>query len=171
MISPPFNFSNQTSVFLGFDHAYARRYAISDSLIILVSPDCGETWQRVFAIAEDKTGNFETHPILETELFIPALPSDWCGAPGNPECNLIDLSQFAGSENIRIAFETYHRRGNSLYLDNIFLTNMVNTIEIKANNKGITLFPNPAGDVLNIRSGNDLKNAQIRILSAAGKTV
>ena len=171
LISPPFNFSNETSVFLGFDHAYARRYAISDSLIISVSPDCGETWQRVFAIAEDKTGNFETHPILETELFIPALPSDWCGAPGNPECNLIDLSQFAGSENIRIAFETYHRRGNSLYLDNIFLTNMVNTIEIKANNKGITLFPNPAGDVLNIRSGNDLKNAQIRILSAAGKTV
>ncbi len=171
LISPPFNFTNDESVFLGFDYAYARRYAISDSLIILVSPDCGETWQRVFAIAEDKTGNFETHPILETELFIPASPSDWCGAPGNPECILIDLSQYAGSENIRIAFESYHRRGNSLYLDNIYLTNMVNTVEIKANNKGITLFPNPAGDVLNIRSGDYLTNARLQIVSAVGRTV
>lgn len=172
LISPPFNFSNEVSVFLGFDHAYVKRYAqISDSLIILVSPDCGETWQRVFAIAEDKTGNFETHPLVDDALFVPALPSDWCGAPGNPECNLIDLSQFAGSENIRIAFESFHRRGNSLYLDNIFLTNMVNTIDIKASNKGITLFPNPTVDILNIRSGKDLKNAQMRIVSAAGKTV
>lgn len=172
LISPPFNFSNEESVFLGFDHAYVKRYAqISDSLIILVSPDCGETWQRVFAIAEDKTGNFETHPVVDDELFVPSLPSDWCGSPGNPECTLIDLSQYAGSENIRIAFESYHRRGNSLYLDNIFLTSSVNTMEIKANNQGIALFPNPAVDVLNIRSGKDLKNAKLEIVSAIGRTI
>lgn len=172
LISPPFNFAGEQSVFLGFDHAYIKRYAqISDSLIILVSPDCGETWQRIFAIAEDKTGNFETHPLVDTALFVPSLPSDWCGTPGNPDCNLIDLSQFAGAENIRIAFETFHRRGNSLYLDNIFLTNMINTLEIKPSKKGITLFPNPSSDVLNIRSGYDLNNAHLQIVSVSGRTV
>ncbi len=172
LVSPPFNFTDLQSVYLGFDHAYAKRYAqITDSLIVLVSSDCGDTWQRVVAIGEDGTGNFVTHEVVDTAVFVPALPADWCGAPGNPVCNLIDLSQYAGAENIRIAFESVHRRGNALYLDNIFLTNMVNTIELDTNKDGITLFPNPTSNVLNIRSEKELQNARLRIVNVSGLTV
>ncbi|KAF0202721.1 MAG: glycosyl [Bacteroidetes bacterium] len=172
LVSPPFNLTGFETVVLGFDHAYAKRYAqITDSLIVLVSPDCGTTWQRVLALGEEGSGNFVTHALVDTGLFVPALPSDWCGAPGNPPCNLIDLSQWAGAENIRIAFESVHRRGNGLYIDNIFLTDLVNTFKVETNQRSIRLFPNPGRDVLNIQSNNELLNARVSIVNASGITV
>lgn len=171
LVSPPFNFEGLDQVILGFQHAYAKRYAqITDSLIVLVSPDCGATWQRMLAIGENGNGNFVTHEVVDTGLFVPALPSDWCGASGNPPCYLIDLSEFAGSSNVRIAFETVHRRGNSLYLDNVYLTDLVKTKTILRSEE-IALFPNPVSDVLNIRSGNELKGSKLSIYNTAGKAV
>ncbi|MBW6492029.1 MAG: T9SS type A sorting domain-containing protein [Lentimicrobium sp.] len=172
LVSPPFNFSGVEAVFLGFDHAYARRYEqITDSLIILISPDCGQTWERIFAIGENGSGNFATHTVVDTGLFVPALTEDWCGSPGNPVCNLIDLSQYANAENIRIAFESVHRRGNSLYLDNIFLTNLVSTINLETSSPKIKLFPNPGRDVLNIQSNEELRNARVSIVNVSGISV
>lgn len=172
LISPPFNLTGFESVVLGFDHAYAKRYAqATDSLIVLISPDCGTTWQRILVIGDDGSGNFATHAVVDTGLFVPALPSDWCGAPGNPPCNLIDLSQWAGAENIRIAFESFHRRGNGLYIDNIFLTDLVNTFRVETEQNTIRFFPNPGRDVLNIQSYEQLTNARVSIVSASGITV
>lgn len=172
LVSPPFNFSGIETVFLGFDHSYARRYAqITDSLIILVSQDCGLTWERIFAIGENGSGNFATHPVVDTGLFVPALPEDWCGSSGNPACNFIDLSQYGNTQNIRIAFESVHRRGNSLYLDNIFLTNLVNTVKLEINQDKIRLFPNPGRNILHIQANEELLNARVSIINVSGITV
>ena len=44
--------------------AYAKKYEpLTDSLIVYVSPDCGESWDRVFAAGEDGNGSFATRPI------------------------------------------------------------------------------------------------------------
>ncbi|MPL69083.1 hypothetical protein SDC9_14816 [bioreactor metagenome] len=172
LISPPLNLEGFTAAFLGFEHAYARRYAqITDSLVIYLSSDCGLNWQRVFAIGEDGSGNFSTHEIVDTGLFVPALPADWCGNPGNPSCFLIDISQWAGLNDVRVAFESVHRRGNSLYLDNIYVTDLVGSnMQIKPV-AGISVFPNPGKSVFSIFSETMLTGTELSLYNVHGKKV
>lgn len=172
LISPPLNLEGFESAFLGFDHAYARRYAqITDSLVIYISTDCGESWQRVFAIGENGSGNFQTHAVVENKLFVPEGPEDWCGSAANSNCLVIDLSPWAGSKDVRIAFESVHRRGNSLYIDNIYVTDLVGNKYMFNTLSDISIFPNPAKGVYYLMSPKQLTGARIDIYNATGRKV
>lgn len=172
LISPPMNFDGYNNAYLSFDHSYIRRYAtISDSLIIKISTDCGETWTEVTRFGEDGTGIFETHPSESTE-YIPVNAEDWCDAPENPVCNLIDLTQWIGNNNVQIMFETLHRRGNGLFIDNITVSQ---TIDVQDHSipasYGLNLFPNPGNKVFTLTSDKDLINPEVKIYTATGKLV
>ena len=66
LISPPFNLAGLDQAVLSFEHAYAKKFAAAtDSLIIYISADCGETWTRIFADGENGSGNFATHELTE----------------------------------------------------------------------------------------------------------
>jgi hypothetical protein len=120
LITRTLDFSGYTDITMTFKHAY-RRYnqASSDSLIILVSTDCGATWpNRVFARGENGTGTLAT-AVTSLEDFIPQDQSVWCGGTVGSSCFSIDLSQFAGQPSVRIKFETFNNYGNNLYLDDI----------------------------------------------------
>ena len=124
LLSPSLDFSSNSNISLSFEHAY-RRYSssYSDSLIIYVSTNGGNTFPyRVFAKAENGTGNFATNTILGSE-FTPSSADDWCfsGSVG-ASCFTVDLSQFDGSSNVKLKFEVYDDYGNNLYIDNIKVT-------------------------------------------------
>jgi len=121
LISTPMNLIDYNSVFLSFQHAYAKFHEnASDSLIIYISADCGETWERIFANGDDGSGNFATHP-LTTNGFVPTSENDWCGSGYGSECNTIDISNWIGNIGVKIAFESYSFFGNPLYIDNVGL--------------------------------------------------
>ncbi|MFN4122233.1 MAG: S8 family serine peptidase [Flavobacteriales bacterium] len=120
LITRTLDFSGYTDITMTFKHAY-RRYntASSDSLIILVSTDCGATWPtRVFARGENGTGTLAT-AVTSVEDFIPTAQNVWCGNGVGASCFSIDLSQFAGQPSVRIKFEAFNNYGNNLYLDDI----------------------------------------------------
>lgn len=172
LISPPLNFKGFDEIVMGFNHAYARRYEqATDSLIILISADCGDSWQRIATFSEDGSGNFQTHPILVSSLFVPQSAADWCGAPGNPGCIQIDLTPWAGMENLKVAFESVHRLGNALYIDNVYFTNAVSATFEEETGAGIHVYPNPANDRIFISSAEKLTNAEVSIYDATGKKV
>jgi PKD repeat protein len=171
LISPPINLSGYNSAFLTFEHAYCRRYEqITDSLVILVSEDCGTSWSRVFAVGEDGTGNFQTHPVAIT-AFTPETSADWCGASGNPGCFLIDLSNWAGKSNVKVMFESVHRRGNGLYLDNISITDLVGALQPETWVNGLRIYPNPGNGSFTIEKSAPVKDGALRIYSSEGKLV
>jgi len=171
LISPPFNLVGYNSVFLSFEHAYIRRYEqITDSLIIYASEDCGTSWTRVFAIGEDGTGVFQTHPVTILS-FIPESPADWCGAVGNPGCFMIDLTAWAGKSNVKIMFESVHRRGNGLYLDNIMLTETVATDLQTAVRSDLRVYPNPGKGPFVIESKEWLNATQLQMFASDGRLI
>jgi len=171
LISPPLDLSGYNSAFLTFEHAYCRRYSqITDSLIVYASPDCGATWSRLLSLGEDGTGNFQTHPV-EIFPFTPAIPEDWCGATGNPTCNIIDLSAYTGMSNVKIMFESVHRRGNGLYIDNINITELVSADQVTASGHGFSVFPNPSSGSFTILSTDKIKQGAVRIFSTEGRLV
>ena len=124
LISPPLNMIGYTNVTLTFEHAY-RRYTgtPADSLIIYVSTDCGATFpDRIFAKAEDGTGNFATATDTTAE-FIPASQSDWCFGGGfGSACYWVDLSPYAGNQQVIVKFEGFNNFGNNLFIDNVMVS-------------------------------------------------
>lgn len=136
LISPPINLSGYQNASLTFQHAY-RRYNTSstDSLIIYVSANCGQTYQRVLALGENGTGIFATGSTT-TSAFTPASTNDWCNGSVGASCKTVDLTPFVGQSNVIIKFETYNNYGNNLYIDNINVTGTVlntpPTIQISA---------------------------------------
>ncbi len=170
LISPTFNLEGQITAYLYFEHSYIRRYAtLTDSLIVYVSTDCGQNWTRVARYAEDGTGSFETHPVEGAE-YIPQ-DGDWCGEMENPICNIVDLSQFVGNNNVKIMFETVHRRGNNLFIDNIIVSPSIGVYEADLPGTGISIFPNPGNNVFQLSSEQSLNNPEVQIFASSGKMV
>jgi PKD repeat protein len=171
MISPPLNFTGADPVFMSFEHAYADRYStVSDSLIILVSEDCGATWVRVFAAGERNNGSLATVP-KQSEEFFPTVPDDWCGGGWGSLCNIIDLSAWANKPNIKIAFEGYNRFGNNLFIDNIQVaaTPSVGIQSIESHK--IQVYPNPTSGVITIYSGQKVEDLTLTVFNTQGAIV
>lgn len=143
LISPSFNLEGMSNASLEFDHAYAKRYSqVSDSLIVLISEDCGETWTTLLSLGDDGNGSFATHS-QTTEGFVPQTLDDWCGSGYGSQCYSVNLDQYAGSSNIKIAFESYNANGNPLYLDNVLISQFLDIDENDLSVEEIQIYPNP----------------------------
>jgi hypothetical protein len=171
LISPVFDFSSSTNVQLSFEHAYAKRYApLTDSLIVLVSDDCGISWTRVFATGENNSWSFSTAPLTNTP-FIPSTSDDWCGNGLGSQCNSIDLSAWAGKKNIKLAFESYDRLGNNIYLDNISISSNTDISKVPLTDSDLSVFPNPSKGLLTIYSSKAIMQEEVSIINSRGMVV
>jgi hypothetical protein len=142
LITPPFNLMWAEGPSLHFQHAYAKKYTpLTDSLIILVSPDCGESWERVLTKGEDGSGNFATHELSND--FWPETETDWCGDGWGSNCYTIELDKWSDQANVRIAFESYSAIGNPLFIDNMTLTTTIGVTEKEDRQETLKIYPNP----------------------------
>jgi len=172
LISPIINLDINNPVDLSFQHAYAQYYeAYTDSLIVLISTDCGESWTRILAKGEDGNGIFATHE-QTTEDFIPSTTEDWCGTGWGSTCYSIDLSEFVGNNSVKIAFESYNMRGNFLYIDNIEVDYAIGLPEINEGDKDIIeILPNPNRGEFTISHFKNMENATMEIINHLGQIV
>ncbi|MEM6345132.1 MAG: S8 family serine peptidase [Bacteroidota bacterium] len=132
--TPSLDFSTYSNLSLSFEYAY-RTYNSSgtDSLLIYVSTDCGETFpHKIFAGGENGNASFATGS-QSSGPFTPASANDWCNGSYGPTCPQIDLSAYAGQANVVIRFEAYNNYQNNLYLDNIFVNGTTNNAAPIAN--------------------------------------
>jgi PKD repeat protein len=170
LISPFMNFSQFGNVYLTFDHAYAQRFSQKDSLVIYVSAGCDENWERVWANGPDGNGVFETAPATPYE-FVPVANDDWCGLGWGAECFTIDLSQWAGEDNMRIMFESYNNLGNNLYLDNIVVSNTTGNEDVVPAFGSFTLYPNPGNGLFTLAASGIEGNILLEVVNAQGQLV
>ena len=171
LISPAFNLVGLGSAALGFQHAYAQRMPEgADSLIVLISPDCGENWVRIFADAEDGSGNFATHELMDD--FWPATSDDWCiSGDWGASCIDLDLSSWAGQANVKVAFETYSFYGNPLMIDNITISQYLGVDETNTNKKEVKVYPNPTNGQFTIVLPNNYTYTEVSMTNQLGQTV
>ncbi len=139
LVSPTLDFSSTNAASMIFKVSYAlfsQNYV--DTLRVLVSADCGQTYTTVYEQSGTDLAVTETDTV-----WVPANPGDWKEA-------FVDLSDFAGQSEVRVAFETVNGYGNNLYLDDIefFVSNNRDRVEIAENT--YRLYPNPTSDILNV---------------------
>jgi PKD repeat protein len=169
LVSPPVNLSDQVEPELTFMYAYAQRFSQTDSLIVYVSADCGESWERIYANGPDGSGIFATSPGTST-FFDPQSADDWCGQGYGAECVSLDLSAYAFQPDIMFMFEGVNRFGNNLYLDDIEIPMPVGIETVEAENEGVQIYPNPSTGNITIYI-DDEEDATVEIMNSEGKTV
>ena len=108
LYSKPYDFANANGGNLYFDRAYKRRSSfVYDSLQILVSVDCGNTWQKVW----EKTGpSLATVGGYRTSSEYLPNPSDWV-------TDSINLNPYIGASSIRFCFRGVGGNSQSIHLD------------------------------------------------------
>lgn len=113
-ITPIFDLSNSTGTSLNFDVAYARYFGnnqyFNDSLRILVSVDCGNSYnQLVFNEGGEilETGTASSNPFTPT-------PGEW-------DSRTINLNNYDGQSAVSLAFVNISGWGNRIFVDNINL--------------------------------------------------
>jgi hypothetical protein len=149
LVSQTFDLTGVEDPYLSFNHSYQRLGEETDLLSVLISTDCGQSYNSITSIE------------LDLKNSSPVTSADWTR-------ELIPLSLFAGEDDIRIALVSNGRLGGKLYLDNIQL--FINK-PLVFNRQEI--FPNPTRDgrfniALNLEQR---QNALLRIMDAQGKIV
>ncbi|MBC8319720.1 MAG: T9SS type A sorting domain-containing protein [Bacteroidetes bacterium] len=173
LISPPFNLEGLTTATLEFQHAYAQHtdvIQVTDSLLVYISDDCGDTWTRIFSGGENGSGNFATHEPTDYDFF-PEVASDWCMQGWGAPCIILDISQWAGNSDVKFAFETYSFYGNPIFIDNVSVTQTVGQTEINLNEKLIRVYPNPANGTFTVLLPAENKFNSIQITNHLGQVV
>lgn len=130
------------SVVLTFDVSSAYRIDKEDSLSILVSNDCTETFNPT---NYKKSGtNLATIGLMNT-IFSPTLTTQW-------RKDQVDLSNYKG-QKIFVRFSGINKKGNNVYIDNV---NMVskNAVPLFISNntlaEAINVYPNPSNGIYNV---------------------
>ena len=171
LISPYFNFSELSNVYLTFDHAYAQRFSQKDSLVIYITSGCESTERtRIWANGPDGNGIFETAPATPYE-FVPLDNDDWCSWGWGTDCFTLDLSDWAGDKNVRIMFEAYNNLGNNLYLDNITVSNTTGNVNILPALGTFTVFPNPGSGLFTLHAAGLTGPMELEVLNAQGQII
>ena len=170
LVSPLISLVGMSSANLSFEHAFAKKFSgATDSLIVYISDDCGETWTRIFEGGEDGSGNFATHEM--TSEFWPEVESDWCMSGWGASCFDIDISQWAGNGNIRIAFESYCYWGNPLFIDNVEIEQYVGLPEDAGVNNDIQIYPNPSDGHFTVDFTKEHDFSNVEIFNPTGKVL
>ena len=133
LILPTLDLTSYSSIYLTFDYAYslwtnpASAQNWSDTLIIYVSDDCGNTWTNVW----EKAGLnlVTTSPSYNGFSWTPSNNSDW-------DSEVIDLSSYTNQDDFAIKFRNVNQYENNLFLDNINLwDNNTDINELPINSK------------------------------------
>ncbi|MGE5424470.1 MAG: PKD domain-containing protein, partial [Syntrophothermus sp.] len=171
LISPPFNFTNLSGATLYFQHAYAQRGSLKDSLIVKASADCGETWTRLLSLGAGATPDILATHADTIVSFFPQSANDWCGGSYGLNCYVVDLSAYAGMKEVKIMFETYNRHGNNLFLDNVVVSGPVGITGDNSKMNDVSVFPNPSAGVFNVKAGKDISLSEISVYNANGQKI
>lgn len=137
------NLTGYTSVSLAFDVAYCRyNSSRSDTLEVLVSTDCGQTFTQVYL----KGGTLLSTKSDQTSAFTPT-NSQW-------RTESVSLNSFAGNSSLLVAFRNHGRHGQFLYLDNINISGTSNAAPVA------NFMSNPVSICVNAPAGfTDLSSA------------
>lgn len=166
---PGIDLTGQTTPKLTFWLAY-RLYTnpttspnFSDTLEVLVSTDCGDTYTSVYkkySTALVTTGT----PYFTSISFVPTL-AQWRN-------DTIDLTGYINNANVIVKFRNIADFENNLYLDDINIQNATTSGIQDVNAAQVNLYPNPAeNSILLDLSRISETGLRVRILDLTGRTV
>jgi pregnancy-associated plasma protein-A/type IX secretion system substrate protein len=132
ILLPLLDLSDLKSASMHFDFAYAFDGFNEELLRVNVSDDCGESYETLFV-----KGGEELATRFVTTSWVPNGESDWKNI-------YVDLSNFAGRDNVQLVIEIISAQGNNAFVKNIelYASNILEPLDLLENT--ITTYPNPS---------------------------
>lgn len=156
---PMLNFTNNQHPCLQFAYAYKKYNASSnEKLQVKVSTDCGENWTTVW----EKSGS-------ELVTVTGTTTSAYNASASQYVTTAVDLPQYAGQDKVMIKFEFTSSYGNNVWVDNVIVADHDITSIENVEKSELSIYPNPATDVVNISYDKAIK--QVEIYDLNGKLV
>lgn len=139
LFMPQSDLTTVTSPTLKFDYAY-NYYddgtdILYDSLEVMLSTDCGVTWNQLFL--DGGPGLTTAATAGNSNAYTPT-STEW-------QTQTLSLNAYASATAVLIKFVARNHYGNNLYLDNINLSAAVGIASQSAINS-LGVYPNPAGN-------------------------
>ena len=162
LYSPRVTYAGVDSVSLSFDVAAAgfAHPTPSDTLQVLVTKDCGNTFSSVYK----KWGsNLQTVGIVPPGEFIPSSSFDW-------RMETVDITTIALTGPIQVVFRNTNNNENNIFVDNVNLTARILPARLKR--EGLLVLPNPFRSqftVWHFQAPTDL--TFIKVYSSTGQLV
>lgn len=135
LISPVLDFSSAREASMTFKASYARNTDFRDQMQILIAENCSGYFNTVLAIYNSNDLSITN----SEEFWEPQSRNDW-------KEHGVDLSAYAGRQDLRIAFKVINDYGNNLYLDDIEFYTTAEDKRVSSAQNSYTLYPNPATD-------------------------
>lgn len=127
-----------SGIFISFSWAYAKSDpTYSDELLVLVSSDCGVTYNRVFYRTQNDLATGPT----QTKPFIPD-STQWKSVT-------VPLNSYRSESYVQVKFVNVTDGGNNLYIDDIYLgdgTGLTSVQEPPAIGSNMSVYPNPSNE-------------------------
>lgn len=160
LISPSLDFTEAVEASMKFRASYAKNLSFDDQLRIIASEDCGATFDHVIAVFD----NSDLSVTESVEFWEPSNQNDWI-------THSIDLSVYAGMQNIRLAFLVTNGFGNNLYIDDVEFYATAEDDLVETAQSSFTLYPNPSDDGLFKLSfnTNDRQDVVVQIYDQMGR--
>jgi len=165
LITPAFDFTNNTTIGLSFDRAYASRNdELFDALWLAYSVDCGNTWNQFW---KREGTSLATHPVKidNGNSFMPTA-DDWV-------TETMDLSsELSGEQSVQFRITNVSGGGQILWIDNIRLENIVDINTFKLT-EWFAVAPNPSSNgqfILN-RIKEDGKDYSLKVYDIIGEQI
>jgi hypothetical protein len=142
------NLSTLTNPILVFDLAHKRyNSSYAERLRVMYSTDCGASWNSAYsksgAALSTSSGNV-------TSNFIPT-SAQW-------RDEVVDLSGITDNDDVIIRFEFKSGYGNNVWIDNVRVMNATSIEELESD---LNVYPNPATEVINISTSDEVQRVEI----------
>jgi hypothetical protein len=170
LVSPQLSYTNVDSVFLSFDvsaaaYSYAGSTSIPlDTLEVLVSKDCGNTFTSVYKKWGADLQTVGDPNVAQNVEFFPAGKNQW-------RTESLDITGVGAANG---PLQVYFRNGNN-FQNNIFLDNInirTRTLPVKLKQEGFLVLPSPFSNqftVWHYLTPTDLKF--VSVYNAAGQLI
>ena len=167
LYTPIYDFTQGTSATtkLKFDYAYAQRRPTShDSLIVMYSTDCGQTWTNLWSNGGSTMATTTT--VYGNSVYVPAT-TEWI------RDSSVSLASLVGQSAVQFAFVNYSNHGNALYLDNVNIDAHINVgISEPTADIHLLVMPNPTKDRCNVSlSADNFQPVQLNIINMLGQKI
>ena len=148
--TPMYNLQSVSAPILSFKYAYAQQNAGNDDMLrVSVSINCGATWTQLYS---DTGSLLNTTSTYYTNAYVSPYSGEW-------KTEALSLAGYTGNQEVAFKFEftpSTSSPGNNIFIDDINISNSVNTKEIKSEIMNFSVFPNPIKDVLTIKLENSV---------------
>lgn len=162
--SHPMDASGLSALAISFDWAYGRIEGTEvDILKVLVSKDCGATWNAVKSYVG--ASSMKTVEGFVTGPFTPADQSQWKSAL------ITNISSAYLTNKLMVKFQFENKGTNNIYIDNIQVGHPDHLSLNTLSKQDISVYPNPAGTTVSIALEEKHGVERISVYSATGQLI